>query len=177
MIVPRKVILQQSGERAPLVKKIKTVIKFSGKKAADLNLHAFYKEREGNLFGHIYAENKGNLYHPPCIQLDVDTDGDWNAPRISVNTLTHVELIVIAVKVKQKFGFFSLGENFAEYDGKLTLETGQRKPIEVPLIAEQVGKWCIIAKIDNSDSANPQVININKVQKSEPSLGDFVYVS
>ena len=166
----RTVILTQQGERAPLAKSLKIIIKLTWKNAVNLNLHAFCQERESDLFGHIYANNRGKLYHPPCIQFDAE---DNNEAMISINTLTHVESILIAVSVKQKFGFFSAEKKFAEYGGKLTLEISQRNPIEVFLDTEEVGKWCIMVKIDNLDPSNPQVIKLNKVQKSEPKLKDF----
>jgi tellurite resistance protein TerA len=176
--MPQKVILKQSGERAPLAKLTKIVAKLSWTKAVDLDLHAFYKDKDGGgLVGHIYYDNKGKLYHPPCIQLDddsgVDNTGGDNEENITIKTLTHVESVLIATNIYRKFSFFSPGDNFAKYDGKVTLDIGQGNFIEIPLDSEEVGKWCIIAKIDNSDPENPQVINVNKVQKSEPSIKDF----
>ncbi len=61
----------------------------------------------------------------------------------------------------------------AKYDGKVVVKIDGDDHIEVPLTSEEVGKWCLIAKIDNTDPSVPKVVNINKVQKSEPSMNDF----
>lgn len=170
-----KIILKR-GEKAQLSKSSKIKAKLTWTQSVDLDLHAFYKTKEG-LFGHIYYDNKGKLYQPPCIELDedagIDDTGGDNEENITIKTLSHVQSILIATNIYRRFSFFSLGDNFAKYDGKVIVKTDLGEYIEVPLNSEEVGRWCVIAKIDNSDPSDPYVININKVQKSEPSLKDF----
>lgn len=170
-----KVTLER-GKIAKLTRSAKIQAKLIWTKPVDLDLHAFYKTKEG-LFGHIYYDNLGSFYEPPCIKLDadagVDDTGGDNEENIEIKSLSHIEAVLIATNIYRKFGFFSLGDNFAKYDGKVILETDLGDHIEVPLDSEEKGKWCVIAKIDNSNPSDPHVININKVQKSEPSIKDF----
>ncbi len=165
------------GDSAKLTKSAHIEVKLAWTKPVDLDLHAFYKTKEG-LFGHIYYDNKGNLYQPTCIQLDadagVDDTGGDNEENLTIKSLSHVESVLIATNIYRRFGFFSLGDNFAKYDGKVVNKSNVGDGVEVPLDSDEVGKWCVIAKIDNSDSSYPHVININKVQKSEPSIKDFL---
>jgi tellurite resistance protein TerA len=171
------IILKKKGESAELSKKFSNVdIKLSWTKSVDLDLHAFYKTKSGT-FGHISFVDKGNLTEPPCILLDKDAGvgakaGD-NRENIKIATLAHVDSVLIATNIFRFLGFFSPGDSFAKYDGKVIVTTDGGDCIEVPLISNEIGKWCAIAKIDNSNLIAPKVVNINKVQKSEPSLNDF----
>ncbi len=171
------IILKKKGESIQLSKKISTVdIKLNWTKGVDLDIHAFYQTKSG-ILGHIYFANKGSLNEPPCIQLDKDTGignqaGD-NQENIKISTLVHIDSILIATNIFRLFGFLSQGDNFAKYDGKVLVTTDVSDRIEVPLISEEIGKWCVIAKIDNTDPSLPKVVNINRVQKSAPNLNDF----
>ena len=121
----------------------------------------------------ILAESKIRSH----IQLDEDAGinetGGENEENITIKSLSHVEAVLIATHIYRRFGFLSFGDNFAKYDGKVVLETDQGDRIEVPLDSKSVGKWCVIAEIDNSDPTEPYVINVNNVQKAEPTLKDF----
>lgn len=171
------IILKKKGESIQLSKKISSLdIKLNWTKGVDLDIHAFYKTKNGT-FGHIYFANKGSLNEPPCIALDKDTGvgntAGNNQENIKIATLVHVDYILIATNIFRLFGFLSQGDNFAKYDGKVVVTTDIGDRIEVPLISEEIGKWCVIAKIDNTDPTLPRVININQVQKSAPNLNDF----
>jgi len=176
MELKRKVTLKKKGEATEITLKKKggaasTVhAKLAWKKAVDLDLHAFYKTKAGK-FGHVYFGDRGKLEKEPYIMLDQDagvgnTAGD-NEENIHIGQLDHLSSILIATNIFRLFGFLSSGENFAKYDGKVVIETDAGDNIEVPLISEEKGRWCIIAKIDNTGD-NPRVININQVQKKEP---------
>jgi len=170
----RKVTLKKKGDAAEITLKKKgaTAVhaKLSWKKAVDLDLHAFYKTKEGK-FGHVYFSNKGRLDKEPYIALDEDagvgnTAGD-NEENIRIGQLDHLSSVLIATNIFRFLGFLSSGENFAKYDGKVVIETDSGDSIEVPLTSEEKGRWCLIAKIDNTGDT-PRVININQVQKKEP---------
>jgi tellurite resistance protein TerA len=174
--IQTKVTLSNRGDKAQLSRSAKIQAKLTWTKPVDLDLHAFYKTKEG-LVGHVYFAHRGNLYEPPCIQLDtdagVDDTGGENEENITIKSLSHVEAILIATNIYRTLSFLSFGDNFAKYDGKVVVESETGESIEVPLNSDEKGKWCVIAKIDNSDPANPHVININRVQKAEPSIKDF----
>ncbi|BDA67612.1 hypothetical protein RIVM261_069960 [Rivularia sp. IAM M-261] len=171
------IILKKKGDSIELSKKFTNVdIKLSWTKSVDLDLHAFYKLKNGT-FGHVSYINKGSLNQAPCILLDKDA-GVGNTPgnnqeNIKIATLSHVDYVLIATNIFRFLGFLSAGDSFAKYDGKVTVKTDAGDHIEVPLISEEIGKWCVITKIDNSNLSTPKVININKVQKSEPTLNEF----
>ncbi|KAB8319403.1 stress response protein [Tolypothrix campylonemoides VB511288] len=171
------IVLKKKGDSADLSKRMSNVdVKLSWTKSVDLDLHAFYKTKSGT-FGHISFVRKGSLSEPPCILLDKDagvgaTAGD-NRENIKIATLAHVDYVLIATNIFRFIGFLSSGDSFAKYDGKVVVKTDGGDHIEVPLTSEEIGKWCVIAKIDNTNPTAPKVVNINKVQKLEPSLNEF----
>lgn len=177
----RKVTLKKKGDATEITLKKKggaafTVhAKLTWKKAVDLDLHVFYKAKDGK-FGHVYFANKGQLNKAPYIALDQDagvgnTAGD-NEENIRIGQLDHLNSVLIAANIFRLLGFLSSGDNFAKYDGKVVVETDAGDSIEVPLISEEKGRWCLIAKIDNTGDT-PRVININTVQKKEPKESDL----
>lgn len=174
MDLKQKVTLKQKGDSSALQLKQKGMTSVHAQltwtQAVDLDLHAFFKTKAGKT-GHVFFGNKGKLNQEPYIMLDEDAGvgnkaGD-NEENIRVNQLEHLDTLVIATNIFKFLGFLSKGENFAKYDGKVVVTTNVGDVIEVPLISEDIGKWCVIAKIDNTGDA-PKVININQVQKSEP---------
>lgn len=171
------IVLKKKGDSADLSKRMSNVdVKLSWTKSVDLDLHAFYKTKSGT-FGHISFVKKGSLSEPPCILLDKDagvgaTAGD-NGENIKIATLALVDYVLIATNIFRFFGFLSPGDSFAKYDGKVVVKTDGGDHIEVPLTSEEIGKWCVIAKIDNTNPIAPKVVNINKVQKLEPSRNEF----
>lgn len=171
----QKVVLKKQGDSAKISltkNEISNVhVKLSWTKAVDLDLHVFYKTKKG-LTGHIYFGQKGHLKKEPYIVLDKDsgvgnTAGN-NEENLRIGNMSHFSTLIIATNIFRFIGFLNNGDNFAKYDGKVTLKTDSGESIEVPLISEEKGLWCIIAKIDNTGDA-PLVTNINKVQKEEPN--------
>jgi len=176
-----KVTLKQKGDSAGLQLKQKGATSVHAKltwtKAVDMDLHCFYRTKDG-AFGHVYFGDKGKAGEPPYIVLDEDagvgnTAGD-NEENIRIEQLDHLDSLIIATNIFKFFGFLSKGENFAKYDGRVEVTTNAGDVIEVPLTSEELGKWCVIAKIDNTSSA-PKVINVNQVQKDEPKEGALGY--
>jgi tellurite resistance protein TerA len=174
-----KQVLQQKGQAGSLSLKSKggtgIQAKMTWKKAVDLDLHAFYKTKDGKI-GHVYFGSPGSLAKMPHIALDKDagvgnTAGN-NEENIRIARLDHLASVIIATNIFRVFGFLSAGDNFAKYDGKVTITSDTGDCIEIPLASEELGRWCVIAKIDNS-GGSPQVININRVQKAEPQADEF----
>ncbi len=174
MELKQKTVLRNKGESSELVLKQKNLssihVKLSWKKAVDLDLHAFYRTRDGG-FGHIYFADRGSLEKSPYIALDQDagvgnTAGD-NEENIRIARLDELRGVLFATNIFRFFGFFSKGDNFAKYDGHVALTTDAGHCIEVPLISEEVGRWCLIARLDN-ENGKPTVTNINRVQKESP---------
>lgn len=169
MELKQKVVLKQKGESTSLVG-TEFVATLRWTAAVDLDLHAFYKTKSGK-FGHVSFADTGSLTAMPYIQLDKDegvgnTAGD-NEENIRISRLDLLESVMIATNIFRFFGFLNKGDNFAKYDGSVVVKSNTGHVIEIPLISEEPGRWCLIAKIDNS-TASPCVININKVQKDEP---------
>lgn len=169
MELKQKIVLKQKGEKTGLVG-TDFIATLRWTAAVDLDLHAFYKTKNGK-FGHVFFADTGNLADMPYIQLDKDegvgnTGGD-NEENIRIAKIDHLEYVVIATNIFRFLGFLSKGDNFAKYDGSVVVKSNTGHVIEVPLISEEPGKWCLIAKIDNS-GVSPSVININRVQKNEP---------
>lgn len=177
MDIKPKVILKQKGDSTEIAKKLNRIqVHMTWTTGVDLDLHAFYRTKtEKN--GQVYFADKGNAEKFPFIALDQDagvgnTSGK-NEEKLVITSLEQMDLILIAVNIFRFFGFLSKGDNFARYDGKVSLKTDAGDDIEVPLTSNEIGKWCVIAAIDNSNPNSPKVININRVQKSEPDLTTF----
>lgn len=177
MELKQKVILKQKGDSTEIAKKLtKIQVKMTWTKGVDLDLHAFYRTKDGKT-NEVYFANKGSLEKFPFIALDQDSgvgnSAGNNEENLIITSLENMDLILIATNIFRFFGFLSKGDNFARYDGKIFLTTNAGDNIEIPLTSNEIGKWCVIAAIDNSNPNSPKVININRVQKSEPDLDTF----
>ena len=62
---------------------------------------------------------------------------------------------------------------FASYNGKVTVKSSGHS-FEIPLIEQTPGSYCIIAHVDNSGTADPMLINVNKVQSNQPGIQNFL---
>lgn len=140
----------------------------------DLDLHAFYKLKSGAT-GHVYFANKGAGGGPPYIVLDRDaavggTAGN-NEENLTITQIDEVEAILFAANIFSLGGLIGLGnDNFAKYDGVVTVFTGDQEII-VPLASKEPGRWAVIALLENL--GEPRVVRIDKVIKHTPKLDDF----
>ncbi len=173
-----KVVLSKQNQAAKIslakkpdgaIEHIKVTLDWTA--AVDLDLHAFYKTKTGEV-GHVYYADKGSKKKPPHIKLDKDAGvgarAGANQENMTVARLDHLESVLIATNIFRFFG--GKGERFARYDGRVTVATSLGE-VEVPLTSDDPGRWALIAKIDCT--GEPQVVNINRVQKKKPSLEDF----
>jgi uncharacterized protein involved in tellurium resistance len=141
-------------------------VKLQWTAAVDLDLHAFYSSSasRGN---HIYFGNKDG----PRIQLDRDAGvGDisgHNEENITITSLADFHDILFATKIFQKGGCF------ADYDGRVTVQTNNGDDITVPLSARERADWCVIAKMTNHSGQGPTVSNLNRVTGDEPNVDSF----
>lgn len=161
-----KINLQKDNET---IKEIK--IKLSWNKGVDLDLHAIYKTKIGKTKT-IYFSNKGRLDKEPFIRLDKDSgvgnkSGD-NEENITISKLDNFESVLFVVNI---FRFLSKDESFSKYDGKVTIATNLGDEYIVPLTSTELGKWAVIAKLENK--TEPKIININKIVKDEPKISDY----
>jgi tellurite resistance protein TerA len=180
MELKSKITLKAKGDAAALQLKGKGAAtsvhaKLTWTKAVDLDLHCFYRTRDGQ-FGHVYFAEKGKIDEPPYIMLDEDagvgnTAGD-NEENIRIDRLDHLESVLIATNIFRFFGFLSAGDNFAKYDGRVVVTTNAGDLVEVPLTSEEMGKWCLIARIENGP-IGPRIVNVNEVRKNEPGEADL----
>jgi len=138
-------------------------VRLNWTRAIDLDLHAFYTFGRGSLH-HVYFGNKDDQQ----VRLDQDAGvgdtGGHNEENIVVEALDGISEIVFATKI------FGNGDRFCDYDGRVIIETGVGEKITVPLSAQQPGIWCTIARIDNRDPNQPNVINLNTVSDNEPDI-------
>jgi tellurite resistance protein TerA len=142
----------------------------------DLDLHAFYRSKNGR-FGHVYFGKKGNIKQPPYMQLREDagvlqTQGN-KIEQLKVYNLEYLDYLLIASNVFKLLGFSDNQESFANYGGQLTISSDKQDSLVMPLNSSDSGKWCVIAKLDNTLVNVPKMIYLNRVQKQEPTMGDF----
>ncbi len=172
-----KITLDKQGSQAKLSlekgkSKISNVhVKLSWTKAVDLDLHAFYITKSGQV-GHVYFGNK--FAH--SIQLDKDSGvgntAGKNQENLVVKDLGQIDYILFATNIFRFLGFLHCNDSFSQYDGKIAIKTDVSE-IEVPLNANEKGKWAAIALIDNSGE-EPRVININKITDKEPEIKVYI---
>ena len=165
-------------EKASQISKIHVELNWT--QAVDLDLHAFAKMSNGN-FEHIYFSNMGAKNRYPYIHLDKDagvgaTAGD-NEENLVITKLDKIEYLLIATNIYKVLGGFfdsllGKGDIFADYDGKVVVKSNVGQEMAVPLTSDKKGKWCIIAKLDNSE-ITPKLININEVRKKAPQINDY----
>lgn len=186
----RKIDLRKHGDSAEIpVKNLHCQLLWTA--PVDLDFHAYYLPKKGmtthkkGLFGllgggeeHIpdkpglvYFGSRGNRSKFPFIYLDKDAGvgdvGGENEENLYFEDLSLHEHILIVANI-----FSKPNSNFAKYDGKVVLKADDQE-ITVPLTSEEKGSYCIIAHIDNS-SGQPRLININKTQKEQPDIMDFL---
>ncbi len=141
-------------------------IKLQWTASVDLDLHAFFLMKDGQP-GHIYFGNKSG----PSIVLDRDAGvgdtGGQNEENMTITSLDGFETILFATKIYKKGGCY------ADYDGRVAVQTNNGDDIQVPLTATQPADWCVIAKITNDANQGPTVVNVNKVTNSEPNASAF----
>ncbi|MBT7035853.1 MAG: TerD family protein [Lentimicrobiaceae bacterium] len=174
------VAIPQSGmelsEFTPGETKIRAILEWNA--AVDLDIHAFYRPKNGKQDGHVFFQSKGNKKKSPYIHLDKDMGvgnvGGDNKEVITIGALADVDVILIATNIFRFLGFLSNDDNFGKYDGKIRLITSSSNEVDVPLTSKNPGKWCVIALIDNSDPYSPIVTNINEVTDSEPKIDDYL---
>ena len=58
---------------------------------------------------------------------------------------------------------FSKGGCYADYDGRVMVQTNNGDEIVVPLTSRERADWCVIAKISN-DANGPLVTNVNRAR-------------
>jgi uncharacterized protein involved in tellurium resistance len=76
------------------------------------------------------------------------------------------EEILFATKI------FMKGGSYADYDGRVDVQTNNGDDIIVPLTSQERADWCVIAKITNGANG-PTVTNVNRVTDYEPAVDDF----
>ena len=145
-------------------------VKLFWKQEVDLDLHAFWGYRHSDF--HVYFGQRNEL----DVTLDKDEGvgesggavGDYKEENITITSLKRVDKMIIATKNYTGDGRFS------DYDGKVVVETSNGDNITVPLTSQSRDNWCVIAAIDNSNPAAPEVKNLNQTADDEPSVSDFI---
>lgn len=134
--------------------------------SVDLDLHAFVRRRNGSE-EQVYFGNRTE----DGIALDMDAGvgdrGGQNQENIIIDSLKDIQDVLFATKI------FNKGGCFADYDGRVVLETNNGDHITVPLLAQQRGDWCVIARINNRNPDVPSVSNVNRVTSHEPRIDEY----
>lgn len=142
-------------------------VRMNWTRAIDLDLHAFYLTKRGHP-GHVYFARKSE----DGVGLDDDQGvGDrsgQNEENIVIEDLSRLSAIVFATNI-----FRHPDGRFADYDGRVVVETDAGDRIVVPLTAQQRGDWCVIASIINAEGRPPEVRNENRVTSDEPEIEDY----
>ncbi|MBE6372453.1 MAG: VWA domain-containing protein [Lentisphaerae bacterium] len=145
-------------------------VKLFWKQQVDLDLHAIWSFRGENY--HVFFHHK----REQDVVLDVDEGvgerggaiGGYKEENITISTLNRIEKMLIATKNYTGSGCF------ADYDGKVVVETSNGDNITVPLTSQSRDVWCVIAAIDNSDQRAPEVKNLNRTSRNDPAVEEFI---
>ena len=90
---------------------------------------------------------------------------------LTIAKIDAVQTVLFAANIFTLGGLLGFGnENFARYDGVVTVSTGDQD-IVAALASTEPGRWAVIAQIDNSST--PRVTRIDRVLKKQPTLEDF----
>jgi stress response protein SCP2 len=151
----------------------KAQVKMKWKKAIDLDLHAYAINSEDQLVHVYFAKKKSSCGN---ILLDHDagvgnTAGN-NEENLYVKDLSKIKKIIFVANIYRFFGnLFNSGDRFNKYDGTIHIKS-HGEEIIVFLNSEELGRWAVIAMIDNQ-SGSAVIKNINTILKQEPNL-DFL---
>jgi len=195
MELKQKVTLAQKGQSVELKKKTDLTETFHAtlrwKAAVDLDLHCFYSLKSAGqasqptgffgkikaaltttpTSGHVHFANKGQRNSAPWIVLDQDAGvgdvGGDNEENMHFFDIDKIEHALICANIYGK-----PNSNFASYDGRVIVQAAGRE-FEVPLTETQTGSWCVVARINNS-TGTPQLINVNRTQRAEPRIEEFL---
>jgi uncharacterized protein involved in tellurium resistance len=156
------------GESAALgaghIDRVKVSLRWTAQ--VDLDLHAFCRHRTaGDL--HIYFGNRRG----PAVHLDRDAGignvGGQHTEHLTIENAKDFDRVLFATKI------FNKGGSYADYDGRVTLETDDGYVVEVPLNARESADWCIIASFERDRDGTHRVTNLNRVTSAAPR-SDFV---
>lgn len=144
-------------------------VKLFWQQNVDLDLHAIYSYYQDDK--HVFFANR----REPKVVLDKDEGvgerggavGRYKEENITISSLNGISQLLIATKNYTGDGCF------ADYDGKVVVETSNGDNITVPLTSQSRDVWCVIAKIDNSHPEAPEVKNLNRTCHSEPNVNAF----
>lgn len=140
-------------------------IKLQWTAAVDLDLHAFFRTKNGEE-KHVYFGNKSEVHI--CLDTDagVGNRGGQNEENLTITSLGGFEEILFATMIFPKEG------SYADYDGRVAVQTNNGDDIVVPLTSRERADWCVIAKLTNAANG-PTVANINRVTDAVPDVDNF----
>lgn len=133
--------------------------------SVDLDLHAFYRTKSGQEAEIYFGDRQG-----PRITLDTDAgigdSGGQNEENITITSLDGFDEILFATKI------FTKGGSYADYDGRVAVQTNNGDDVVVPLTSRERADWCVIAKLTN-EASGPTVTNVNQVTDDDPTVDRF----
>ena len=139
------------------------------KGATFLDIYAIYRRRSNrscHYVGWDQRENDDGI----ILSEDPSLVSEKKHFDMTIDALDKFEDILIAANI------FAQGRTakWANYDGQVIVETDAGERIISPLTAQEPGPWCVIARIDNRKSKQPQVINMNRVTREKPEFDAFL---
>ena len=130
-----------------------------------LDIYAYYRVKGRGIPEKVYwaeRHNDDGIY----LSADPSLAAHNKSFDMTMDKLNHFDELLIAANIFNGNG----EERWSDYDGQVVVETNNGDRVTVRLTAQEVGEWCIIARIDNKNPNCPQVININRVSECEPTV-------
>jgi len=130
-----------------------------------LDIYAYYRVKGRLTPEKVYWAERNNddgicLSEDPCLS---EHNKSFD---MTINELNHFDELLIAANIFNGNG----EESWSDYDGRVIVETNNGDRVIVKLTAQQVGDWCVIARIDNKNPSHPQVVNVNRITEEEPII-------
>lgn len=171
---PAKTVLSRAGDVATIRSDSRNIrVNLAWTKAVDLDLYACCRTPDGQrtLVSFI---NKGALSASPYVMLDTDAGISIDVGNFQENLiighLGGVTSITFAARIfKDETESMTRPVSFASYDGRITMTLEGGKSVEVPLTANQSGRWFSIARIEKQPGGTSRIVNLNQVTSEPPN--------
>ena len=132
-----------------------------------LDIYAIYRtstSKQSQSVGYTNRDNGDGIF----LSEDPDLSEQEKSFDMTIDALDNFEDILIAANI-----FADDISTWSDFDGEVVVETDAGERILTRLSTKQSGSWCVIARIDNRQSNAPQVVNLNHVMSSMPTMDNY----